>query len=101
MPEDNMKKTKINKFLRRARDRKINPSRRTFLPNEKSRTICGVNRRVPKGIIMGRKRQWIKRPTIHNSQSNIENISRLYGKVDYIIIDSPILNGLVYKTQVR
>jgi GTPase SAR1 family protein len=25
------------------------------------------------------------------------NISRLYGKVDYIIVDSPILLGLVYK----
>lgn len=27
------------------------------------------------------------------------NISRLYGKVDYIIVDSPIILGLLYKTR--
>ena len=55
MPEDNMKKDEDNKFLRRARDRKINPSRRTFLLNEESRDVCGTNRRVPKGNYHGKE----------------------------------------------
>ena len=45
---------------------------------------------------------WEKNYSAINDQLYItatqhRNISRVYGQVDYIIVDSPILNGLIYK----
>lgn len=47
---------------------------------------------------------WEKNYSAINDQLYItatqhRNISRVYGQVDYIIVDSPILNGLVYKNR--
>ena len=47
---------------------------------------------------------WEKNYSAINDQLYItanqhRNISRVYGQVDYIIVDSPILNGLIYKSR--
>ena len=47
---------------------------------------------------------WEKNYSAINDQLYItatqhRNISRLYGQVEYIIVDSPILNGLIYKNR--
>jgi len=47
---------------------------------------------------------WEKNYSAINDQLYItatqhRNISRIYGQVEYIIVDSPLLNGLIYKTR--
>tara|TARA_R110000744_G_scaffold260923_2_gene375810 strand:+ start:2066 stop:2623 length:558 start_codon:yes stop_codon:yes gene_type:complete len=47
---------------------------------------------------------WEKNHSAVNDQLYItanqhRNISRVYGQVDYLIVDSPLLNGLIYKNR--
>ena len=96
MPEDNMKKTKIINFFGGPGIGKSTQAAGLFYLMKRAGMSVELTEEFPKvlsweGNISGLKDQ------LYITANQHRNISRLYGKVDYIIIDSPILNGLVYK----
>ena len=96
MPEDNMKKTKIINFFGGPGIGKSTQAAGLFYLMKRAGLSVELTEEFPKvlsweGNISGLRDQ------LYITANQHRNISRLYGKVDYIIIDSPILNGLVYK----
>ena len=96
MPKDNMKKTKIINFFGGPGIGKSTQAAGLFYLMKRAGLSVELTEEFPKvlsweGNVSGLKDQ------LYITANQHRNISRLYGKVDYIIIDSPILNGLVYK----
>jgi len=96
IPKDNMKKTKIINFFGGPGIGKSTQAAGLFYLMKRAGLSVELTEEFPKvlsweGNISGLRDQ------LYITANQHRNISRLYGKVDYIIIDSPILNGLVYK----
>ena len=96
MPKENMKNTKIINFFGGPGIGKSTQAAGLFYLMKRAGLSVELTEEFPKvlsweGNVSGLKDQ------LYITANQHRNISRLYGKVDYIIIDSPILNGLVYK----
>jgi hypothetical protein len=96
MPEDNMKKTKIINLFGGPGIGKSTQAAGLYAMMKRNNMSVELTSEFPKVIVWEKNHSAI-RDQLYITANQHRNISRLYGQVEYIIIDSPILFGLVYK----
>ena len=93
-----MKKTKIINFFGGPGIGKSTQSAGLYSLMKKNNMSVELTYEFPKILAWDENLSAIK-DQLYITANQHRNITRLYGKVDYIIIDSPILFGMVYKNK--